>query len=220
MDSSALHDAVREQLIAEELLRQEAVKRHIDQTPGFRPEVQKFERDLLLSTLLKTLAPPKITDEQVREVYNASIARLDKNDFLFQVIVVNTQTEATSLSSQLARGADFDALARVNSRGSSAKSGGTTGWVNMGRPDSGGSLGPLPGPVVATARGLAKGGISVPVSDGASHWWIVKLDDSRPAQIPTFDAVAAELKASISAAVTKKAARDLLAGLKKSAVIQ
>ena len=82
-DAPQAREAIKQQLIARELFRQEAAK---DKTLETRPEVQAALREarnniLTQSWLKDRIKPAPVTDEQVRQRYDAIVASLGEKEY-------------------------------------------------------------------------------------------------------------------------------------------
>ncbi len=102
-------------------------------------------------------------------------------------ILVDSEEEAAAVRAELLNGAEFAELAKEKSTGPSGPSGGNLGWFG-------------PGEMVPTfeeaVTELSVGDISEPVQTQFG-WHIVKLNDMRMQQAPTFEEVQAELVAEL-----------------------
>ena len=218
-DTPALRERIREEMVAEELLFQEAVRQNVDQSPAFVQAMAIARRDALARVMLQLAPAAAVTPEQVRKVYDDSIAGLAPNDLRLRAIVVDSQEKIRSVRTALAKGAAFNELAQQNSLLPSARAGGDLGWVNLRQPGKDAGA-PLPAPVIAEVRKLAKGGFTQPVSDGRNGWWIVKLEDQRPSQALPFEQVRERLRQALEQQARNEAAAKLLADLRANASIQ
>ncbi len=102
-------------------------------------------------------------------------------------ILVETVEEATEIRAELIEGADFADLAKEKSTGPSGPSGGALGWFGTGEM--------VPAFEEAVTE-LSVGGISEPVQTQFG-WHIVKLNDMRTKEAPTFEEVQGELVAEL-----------------------
>lgn len=217
-DTPELRARLREDLIARELLYQEAVRRQLDRNPAFVAALESARKEALGGVLLQTVQPPPISDEQVRQAYDRAAAGRHPEDFRLRAIVVVDEARARQVRSALARGGAFEELAAQHSTLPSARNGGDLGWLNV-RAESSERSGPLPAPVAAAARGLSKGGFSAPVADGQGRWWLVRLEESRPATVAPFEKVAPQLRASLETTARAGAARSLVTQLRQGAKV-
>jgi parvulin-like peptidyl-prolyl isomerase len=121
-----------------------------------------------------------------------------------------TEKLARDLVQQLRGGADFDALAREQSNGPTAKTGGIRDWTTQGS---------LAYAEVDTALfELPIGAVSDPFSIKNSYW-IVKVLDRDEARYKPFEEVQDAIKEDLRRKQFSKSVKDLLAELRSSAVI-
>lgn len=218
-DSPELRARLRDEMIAEELLFQEAVRLNVDQSPGFVQAMEIARRSALATVMLQTAKPAEVTDAQVREAYDRSAKGLEPNDLRLRAIVVDNQAKIREIRSALAKGAEFADLARRNSRLPSAQLGGDLGWINLRTPTEAASS-PLPAEVATEIRKLQKGGFTAPIGDKRGLWWVVKLEDTRPSQVVPFDQVRNNVRQLLEANARAQAAQQLLAGLRSKAAVK
>lgn len=218
-DSPELRARLRDEMIAEELLFQEAVRLNVDQSPGFVQAMEIARRSALATVMLQTAKPAEVTEAQVREAYDRSAKGLEPNDLRLRAIVVDNQAKIREIRSALAKGAEFADLARRNSRLPSAQVGGDLGWINLRTPAEAASS-PLPLEVATEIRKLQKGGFTAPIGDKRGLWWVVKLEDTRPSQVVPFDQVKNNVRQLLEANARAQAAQQLLAGLRSKAAVK
>ena len=218
-DSPELRARLRDEMIAEELLFQEAVRLNVDQSPGFVQAMEIARRSALATVMLQTAKPAEVTEAQVREAYDRSAKGLEPNDLRLRAIVVDNQAKIREIRSALAKGAEFADLARRNSRLPSAQLGGDLGWINLRTPAEAASS-PLPAEVAVEIRKLQKGGFTAPIGDKRGLWWVVKLEDTRPSQVVPFDQVKNNVRQLLEANARAQAAQQLLAGLRSKAAVK
>lgn len=224
-DTPQLRQAIRQQLIARELFRQNAEKGGY----GAKPEVQQAMEQAKANAetqlyLRDNVHPEPVTDAQVNARYLEIVASLGKEEFKPRVIVVPDAATATIVLAQLKAGQPFDALARQYSKASSAAAGGELPWVSFSTPVEEGKTQGLPLPVAQAIAQLPVGGVTPqPValgSDSKGPSAIVKLDAKRPTQLPPFDQAKDTIRQQLQVLALEKAAAQFTAGLMKGASVQ
>ncbi|MFP6557914.1 peptidyl-prolyl cis-trans isomerase [Paraburkholderia sp. B3] len=224
-DTPQLRQAVKQQLIARELFRQNAEKAGY----GTKPEVQqamdvaKTNAEMQLYLKDNIHAEP-VTDAQVKARYDEIVASLGRVEYKPRIIVVPDEATATIVLAQLKSGQPFDALARQYSKAPSAAAGGELPWVSFKTPAEDGKTQGLPLAVAQAIAQLPAGGVtpqSVALGkDGSGPYAIVKVDAMRPTQVPAFDQAKATIAQQLQALALEKAAALFTAGLLKGATIQ
>lgn len=120
------------------------------------------------------------TEEELRAEYDAQVARLPKNEYRARHILVATEEFAKDLIGQLDKGAKFEDLASKNSMDSSKSQGGELPWTAPGG---------WVKPFADAVQTLEKGQYTKAPVKSEFGWHIIKLEDTRPLQVPPFDQV-------------------------------
>ncbi len=112
------------------------------------------------------------------------------NEKLAREIVVSTHKDATSIETQLMKGANFSALARRDSKNTStATMGGSLGWIKLGVATT------LPASVAKAIQGLAPGHYSiVPTHLGYA---IIEVETAKPGHSIPYSQVRPEIQAQL-----------------------
>jgi hypothetical protein len=109
-DSPQLRQAIKNQLIAQVLIRQAAEKAGYGDKPGVKTAMQVAKSNAETQLFLKdNVKPEPVTDAQVKARYDELVGSLGKEEFKPRIIV--TKDAATVLAG-LRAGQTFDALAR------------------------------------------------------------------------------------------------------------
>jgi peptidyl-prolyl cis-trans isomerase C len=130
------------------------------------------------------------TDADLQSAYHEYAATLPSNEFHVAQILVSTEALADALIVKLQGGAEFAMLARDQSADDSGARGGDLGWIVPGN---------LPLEFTDAVKGLKPGQVTQPVHTKYG-WHVIKLLEIRPAAIPPFDDVKAQLAANIQQA--------------------
>ena len=219
-DNETTRTARVNELIAGEVVRQAAEKADY----GTRPEVQqavaqaraRAETELYLR---EHAHPAVISDAQVKARYDEIVASLGDKEYKPRIIVVGDLATANMVSSRLKQGGDFAQLAKEFSllnRGT----GGEMEWVSFKTPLKGGQTQGVPLPVAQALVALPTGGISQSPIAVASRYVLLKLDATRPTQIPAYDVAKAQLRQQLEAAESRKAISTMVDALLKQAKIE
>ncbi|MBP0595641.1 peptidyl-prolyl cis-trans isomerase [Paraburkholderia sp. LEh10] len=220
-DTPSLRQALKGQLVARELFRQNAEQAHYDA----KPEVQQAMNAAKVSAetqlyLKDNVRPAPVTDSQVKARYDEIVASLGKEEYKPRVIAVTDVATAATVISELKAGKSFDVLAQQYSVAPSKMNGGQLPWVSFRTPVAEGKTNGLPLAVAQAITQLPVGGVtpeSIPVGNAR---FIVKLDAKRPTQVPSFEQVKDTIRQQLQALALEQAAADFTAGLMKHATIQ
>jgi peptidyl-prolyl cis-trans isomerase C len=176
-----LEARVREEVVLREIFAQEAEKRGIAATPDYRSQMELLRQTLLIRELFadwQRKNPP--TDAEVKAEYEKIKAQVQGTEYRARHILVEKEDEAKALATQLKGGANFEELAKKNSKDpGSAQRGGD---LDFARPES-----YVPEFGQAMAK-LKKGETSEPVRSQFG-WHIIRLEDTREAQFPPLEEV-------------------------------
>lgn len=211
-DTPELRAALRQELVARELMVQEAQKRGLDKLPATQDALMAMRQNLLIELVLNDeFTKNPITEAELKTEYERQVKALkaagDLQQYQISSIVLSSESDARSVMTALRSGQAFDALARARSLDPSKDRGGELGWF---LPDQ---ISPAISNVVVN---LAPGAVSAaPIQVGA-FWHVVRLTAKRPYQIPGFD----ESKNLVQAAVAQSRRAALLKRLSDAAVVK
>ena len=220
-DTPALRATLKNQLIARELFRQAAEKAHYEKRPAVQAEIDQVKATVVTQAWLQDqLKPVQVSDADVKAQYDKVVATLGDTEYKPRVIATRDADTAQKVLEQLKRGTDFAQLARQFSQGPNAAQGGELGWISFKTPIEAGKTQNWPQPLAEALVKLPPGGVtSAPVQiDGT--YWIVRADEKRATQIPTFDQSKDMLRKQLEQAAETKAAAELVLGLTKQAHIE
>lgn len=201
-------DIAVQELVNVELLKQEAVRRGIDQQPEVRTQLEQQRTNLLVNSLIRErVGEIEVTDEQLKAEYDAQVAHMGSKEYKARHILVNTEDEAKALIAQLDGGADFETLAKEHSTGPSAERGGDLGWFSPGT---------MVPPFSAAVEQLEKGGYTKTPVQTQFGWHVIKLEDVRENEPPPFE----EVKEQLRGIVINKALQGWIGELRAAAKIE
>ncbi|HDR9130228.1 peptidylprolyl isomerase [Burkholderia vietnamiensis] len=220
-DTPALRAALKNQLIARELFRQAALKQHYDTKPQVVAAVEQAKALAMTQAYLRDqVKPAPVTDADVKARYDAVVATLGENEYKPSVIAVSDADTAKQIISRLKKGEDFGALARQFSKGPAAAQGGALDWISFKTPIEAGHTQNWPQPLAEALVKLPQGGLTrEPVQVGDAYW-IVRADDRRPTQVPSFDQAKDTLRQQLEQVAIEKATAQVVADLIRNARIQ
>jgi parvulin-like peptidyl-prolyl isomerase len=217
-DTAELRTALRNQLVALEVFRQEAVKR------GWQNDPQVLEaRDaaMIQRYLKDAVRPEPVAEAAVRARYESIVAGLGEREFHVRLIAVADETQAQQLLASLKAGqADFAALARQHSLLPSRDKGGEMDWISFKTPAEEGRTQGLPLPLANVVSALQAGALTAEPIAWRGRFYLVRADEVRPTRIPAYDEVKAVLRRALEAQALEKAAAGLVARLIAKAKVQ
>ena len=202
-DTPELRTRLKDELIARELIVQEAVKAGVEKRDDVREQLELARSNLLVNSYLQTWAKDHpVSDADLQGQYDSLKADLAKIDeFATRHILVKDDKAAKAVLARLKKGEKFEKLAETLSQDSGTKSkGGELGWV---RADA-----QLVKPFLDAMVKLKKGETSEPVkTDFGFH--IIRVDDVRKAQAPSIDQVRGELTQFMQRRAIERMVQDL-----------
>ena len=207
----ALRKAVREQLIAEELLWQRA------RAAGMADGIDR--QGAIARYIERNMPPTALADEVVRKRYDEVASALGPREFRLSLIQAPDLASIRKAEQALRQGQEFAQVARSLSRAPSAARGGELDWVSFRLPAREGRTNGVPLPIARVLATLKPGQVSSPISLGDS-WSLVRLDAERATLIPPFEHVKGELRRELAANTVQAATREFVVSLLKGAQIK
>jgi peptidyl-prolyl cis-trans isomerase C len=190
------------------LVAKAAEDRKLGDTDDFKRKMANARSKLLMEALLQAEAKAAVTDEAMKKVYDEAIKQMaEEEEVSARHILVETEDEAKKIVADLKKGADFLAIAKEKSK-------------DPGSKDNGGDLGffgkdQMVPEFANAAFALNKGQLSEPVKSQFG-WHIIRVDDKRKKQPPTFD----QVKDQIQTFVQRRAQAEMITKLRESAKIE
>src|SRR5207253_7771139 len=113
-DSDATRNAIKQQLIARELFRQEAAKaKGLEVRPDVQQALHDAKDTILTQAWLKDhIKPAPVTEEQVRARYNAIVSSLGDKEYKGRLIEVADDAAAAAALARIKGGEDFAKVAQ------------------------------------------------------------------------------------------------------------
>ena len=212
--------ALRDQLVAEELMWQHARRAGFDSTAATRAAIERARRTAAIEAFVSSRVKPAAPAEQaIRARYEDIVARLGAQEYRLSIIQTPDEPALRAAAVRLAKGADIAAEARRVSRVPSAARGGELDWVSFRQPVRDGDTNGLPTAIAETVVNMQAGQISAPIALGDSVA-IVRLDAVRDTLVPDYTAVRDTLRAALIAQSIQAQTRDLLVELMRDAHIR
>jgi peptidyl-prolyl cis-trans isomerase C len=211
-DTPELRAALKQELVARELMAQEAQKRGLDKLPATQDALAAMRQNLLIELVLNDeFTKNPIAEAELKAEYERQVKALksagDLQQFQISTIVLASEADARSVMTAMRSGQAFDDLAKTRSMDPSKDKGGDLGWF---LPDQ---IAPAISNVVVN---LAPGAVSAAPIQVGPYWHVVKLAGKRPYQVPGFD----ESKNLLQAAVVQNRRAALLNKLSDAAVVK
>ncbi|WP_028449116.1 MULTISPECIES: peptidyl-prolyl cis-trans isomerase [Chitinibacter] len=205
-DSPELRAKIKDELVKNEVVYQEAIKKGLDKSPEAMAQLDMLKQRIVIGAYINQYVKANpITDADLKKEYDKIKANFGGKEYKARHILVATEAEANAIEADLKKGKKFDELAKAKSldKGSGAQ-GGDLGWSNPSAyvKEFGDALAKLP-----------KGKISDPVKTQFG-FHIIKLDDVREAKGPSFEEVKPQLEQQVQGQRIQKLVDDLVAKAK------
>ena len=144
------------------------------------------------------------TDAEIQEAYTAQTLLAPDLQFKARHILVETQSAATDLITQLDAGADFEALAAEHSTGPSGPTGGDLGWFAPNQ---------MVAPFSAAVSEMENGSYTKAPVQTEFGWHVILREDSRTNEPPPMDSIRDQLKQTVEQQKFQTFLEDLRATL-------
>ena len=186
-DQPAPEDKVVESLISRELLRQEAERQNLQNTPTMMGRLENLTRDALAQAAVDNFRKSiVISEDELRKEYDTKVAGADLLEFKARHILVDTEEQARDALGSLKKGTNFADLAKKISKDPSAKqNGGDLGWFNPQQ---------MVPEFASAVISLKNGEISPSPVRTQFGWHIIQREDSRKAEPPPYESVKDQIR--------------------------
>jgi len=178
-------EAVLNELISLELMRQDAVNKGLNTQPVVIAALDQQTRTALAGAAIKDfMASNPVSDEAAQALYDEQIGVAGKEYNARHILVADEET-ATGVIELLDSGSDFSELAKEKSTGPSGPSGGKLGWFGADQ---------MVKPFSEATATLEKGAYTKTPVQTQFGWHVIILDDTRESTPPPFDDVKDRIK--------------------------
>lgn len=214
-DTPQARNIIKQQLIAQELFGQEAAKdKALEARPDVQQALQQARRQILTQAWLKDrIKPDPVTDAQVRQRYDAIVASLGDKEFKPRVIELADSSGAAAALARIKRGEDFAKVAQEISLAPTKASGGAMDWISFKLPAQEGRTQNLPLPIAQAIGGLPAGGVTAAPVTWNNRSYIVKVDEIRPTQVPSYEQAKPAIQQALQAQALERATAALVVEL-------
>ncbi|TBO33954.1 peptidylprolyl isomerase [Aquabacterium lacunae] len=177
---------IKEQLVKMEIFAQEAERRGVAQSKEYREQMEFVRQNVLIQLMFADFEKKNGASEaDAKAEYDKFKAANGESEYRARHILVEKEEEAKALVAQLKAGAKFEDLAKKASKDpGSAENGGDLDWATPGNY--------VPEFSEAMTK-LKKGEFTETPVKSQFGFHIIKLEDMRAAQFPSFDEVKGQL---------------------------
>jgi peptidyl-prolyl cis-trans isomerase C len=206
-DTPELRNRVREVLIRNELLAQEAVKKGLDKNQEFTTQVELNRQEALVNAYLQDFIKNNpVSEEAIKAEYDRAKAQAGDMEYKARHILVKDEAEAKAIIAQLKKGGSFEKIAAQKSQ-------------DPGSKDKGGDLDWAPGgryvPAFSDAlKKLKKGQITDTPVQTQFGWHVIRVDDERAMKFPPLEEVKPQIQQGLQRQAVEKQIADMRAKAK------
>ena len=203
-----IYPALVDTVIDMKLSAADARKKRLHETKEFKVLMSRIEDQMLQRTVLQAEMDKALTEDALKRRYDALIAdEKSSTEVHARHILVKTKEEANDIIEQLQNGASFEVTAKEKSTGPSATSGGDLGFFGKGQ---------MVPEFEKAAFSLRKGKFTDTPVKTQFGWHIIKLEDRRKSEPPSFESIKQKLQTEIS----QETGAEYVSGLRKEAKIE
>jgi peptidyl-prolyl cis-trans isomerase C len=200
--SPELEARAREEVVLREIFAQEAEKRGIPGSADYKAQMELVRQTVLIRELFEDFKKKNpVTESEAKSEYDKFKSQASGTEYKARHILVEKEDEAKKLISQIKGGAKFEELAKKNSKDTG--SGANGGDLDYAKPDS---YVPEFG---AAMSALKKGEMTETPVKTLYGYHIIRLEDTREAQFPDFNAVKPQIEQRLAQAKLQKYQEDL-----------
>jgi len=206
--SSVPFHEVLDEVVDQQLLAAEAVKRGLDRDAGAQRRLAAARQRVLEDILLESSVGKDVNEATVKGLYQEEVDRaVPTEQVQLRQVVLATEAEALQVKALLAGGAAFDAVAAERSKDEATRfKGGQLGAISVDL------LPPAYGPALKTAK---LGELVGPFKTDQG-WVVARVDDRRPEPPPTLEAT----RPQIVRFLTYNQIKDLILNLRRGAKVE
>ncbi len=200
---------LREEVVTREVFMQEAEKRGLSGSDEFKTQMELARQTIMIRALFAEFQKTSpVTDTDLQAEYDKFVTTNGGKEYKARHILVEKESEAIAILASLSKGGKFNDIAKKQSKdtGSGAK-GGDLDWANPSSyvPEFGQAL-----------VKLAKGQTADKPTKTQFGYHIIRVDDVRAAQLPSFE----EVKPQISQQLTQQKLAAFQDELRRKAKIE
>ena len=182
---------IKDEVISREIFMQEAQKRGLDATDDFKSQMELARQTLLIRELFTEYQKANpVTDAEIKAEYDKFAAANSGKEYRARHILLEKEDEAKVIIASLKKGGKFDEIAKKQSKDpGSGANGGDLDWANASSyvPEFSGAL-----------IKLKKGQVTEAPIKTQFGYHVIRLDDTRDAQLPPLDQVKPQISQQLT----------------------
>ncbi len=208
-DSPEMRKTMRENLITEEIIAQEAKKRGLDLDPEVLTQIDISRQNVLVRAFqVDYIKNNAASDETLRKEYEILKLQMGDKEYKIRHILVEAESDARDIIASLKKNGDFGKIASEKS-------------LDDGSKNTGGELDWSPAaayvrPFAEAIKEMKKGELTETPVHTSFGWHVIQLQDLRDMEIPPFE----EVKQNIQQRVLQQEFAALVQDLRGRAKVE
>jgi peptidyl-prolyl cis-trans isomerase C len=201
-DSPETRKTLRDDLITEEVIAQEALKKGLDKDPDFVTQLEMARQTALVRAYqVDYIKSHPVNDDELRKEYEPVKAQMGDKEYKAHHVLVGSEAEAKDIIAKIKKGAKLEKIAQEKSldTGSKAK-GGELEWSPAAS---------YVQPFGEALTKLTKGQLTEQPVHTNFGYHVIRLDDVRPLKVPPFDEIKQNLAQRVLQRQFASAVNDL-----------
>jgi peptidyl-prolyl cis-trans isomerase C len=201
-DSPETRKTLRDDLITEEVIAQEALKKGLDKDPDFVTQLEMARQTALVRAYqVDYIKSHPVNDDELRKEYEAVKAQMGDKEYKAHHVLVGSEAEAKDIIAKIKKGAKLEKIAQEKSldTGSKAK-GGELEWSPAAS---------YVQPFGEALTKLTKGQLTEQPVHTNFGYHVIRLDDVRPLKVPPFEEIKQNLAQRVLQRQFASAVNDL-----------
>ncbi len=194
-------------LVERHLLAQRAVKDGVAETDDYKKRLALYQAKALRDAFFFEKIKPMVTEDEIKAAYDQEAVRVQQTERVrARHILVGTEKEAKDIAARIAKGENFEELAKQYSLDGSKEYGGDLGYFTA--PE-------MVAEFSKAAFELKKGEVSAPVKTDFG-WHIIKLEDRKVGGAQPYD----QVKNAIRNILVRKKVQQVVDETRKTAKVE
>lgn len=205
-DNEQLRKAILDQLIAWELVAQEADRTGLSKSADVQSQLGIARQQVIFQAFMQDyLKSHPVKDDALRAEYNRAKSQRGDKEYKARHILVEKEAEAKDIIEQIKKGAKFEDLAKQSKDIGSREKGGDLDWQPAAT---------YVKPFGDALAKLEKGKMTDTPVQTQFGFHVIRLDDVRDAHFPEFDAVKQQIAQMLQRQEVDRLVNDLRAKAK------
>ena len=208
-DSKEMRDAIKQQLISQAVLVQEAEKQGYAKNAAVKAQIAEARESIAISALVRDyITKHPVTDAEIQAEYNKFKAMVGDKEYHVRHILAENEADAKAAIAKIKGGAKFEDVAKASSKDQgSAQGGGDLDWLTPSA---------LPKEFADAVVALQKGAVTENPVKTQAGYHVIKVEDVRATKVPSLE----EIKPQIADSMTRQKLQAYQESLLKNAKIK